>query len=86
MIICAGIGLFGGLFFSSEGTLAEKMCARKEVFLLLILKTKYFLHYLPIKQNKTTKMKTKINLCTLRIINVANRGSSPAVQVDCEGG
>lgn len=33
-----GVSLTKGLFLSSVGTVAEKMCGREEAFLMLILK------------------------------------------------
>lgn len=44
----AGVSLSEGLFLSSQGPMAEKMCAEEEVFLLLIRKIKDFIQYLPI--------------------------------------
>lgn len=38
--------------------MAEKMCAREEVFLLLVLKIEDFIQYLPIKK-KTQKQQKR---------------------------
>lgn len=39
--------------------MAEKMCAREEVFLLLILKPKDFVHHFPIKKNPKNQNKQR---------------------------